>query len=93
MIGVLSRRIEIFNMVYITNNSPLLFIKKLNNTFNIASTKNSPYSLQVRAIDYAANNLVKVALPAFLSTVIFLAFWNLDNADSVPFPKMESSEL
>ncbi len=53
---------------------------------------NSPYSIRVGAIYYASNNLVNVSLPAFLSEVIFLAFWNLDNTDSVPFPKIESSE-
>ncbi|MEC1400578.1 hypothetical protein P9D56_25545, partial [Peribacillus simplex] len=30
-------------------------------------SKNSPYSIRERAIDYSANNLVEVALPAFLT--------------------------
>lgn len=61
-------------------------------TLNRAINK-KPYSKRVKAFYYAASNLVKVALPAFLSAVIFLAFWNLDNADSVPFPNIESNEL
>jgi integrase len=79
------------NLAQLLNNSictlelscPVSTIRNLTTPLTRLQQKNSPYSIRVRAIDYPANNLVKVALPAFLSVVILLAFWNLYNA--LPF--------
>lgn len=80
--------IDVFNLLnpFVCFNGCQRSSRKSTTLLTEPKTKNSPYSNRVRAIDYAANNLVNVALPAFLSAVIFLAFWNLDNAESVPFP-------